>query len=122
MSWLRSLLGHSSQGTASPGATGEAGYPADHRFHQRINSGNLHFRLSWQDKRGKTKRRNAKVMDMNGTGALVECGMAIPPGSFVYLQNPEMGMMGSAYVRRCEPQLFSYQIGLQFAAPLTHRF
>jgi len=122
MSWLRSLLGHSSQGTASPGATGEAGSVADNRYHQRISSGNLRFRLSWQDKRGKTKRKNAKVVDMNGTGALVECGMAIPLGSFVYVQNPDLGMMGSAYVRRCEAQLFSYQIGLQFAAPLTHRF
>lgn len=122
MSWLRSLLGHSSQGTASPGATGEAGPTADNRYHQRISSGNLRFRLSWQDKRGKTRRKNAKVVDMNGTGALVECGIPIPPGSFVYIQNPDLGMMGSAHVRRCEPQLFSYQIGLQFAAPLTHRF
>jgi len=122
MSWLRSLLGHSSQGTASPVTMGEAGPAADNRYYQRINSGNLRFRLSWQDKRGKTKRKNAKVVDMNGTGALVECGMEIPPGSFVYVQNPDLGMMGSAYVRRCEPQLFSYQIGLQFAAPLTHRF
>jgi hypothetical protein len=122
MSWLRSLLGHSSQGTASPGATGEAGPAADHRFHQRLSSGNLHFRLSWQDQRGKTKRRSAKVLDINGSGALVACGSEIHPGSFVYLQNPDLGLMGSAYVRRCEPQLFSYQIGLQFAAPLTHRF
>lgn len=122
MSWLRSLLVHSSQGAASPGTTGEAGPVADHRYYQRINSGNLRFRLSWQDQRGKTKRKTAKVVDMNGTGALVECGMEIPPGSFVYVQNPDLGMMGSAYVRRCEPQLFSYQIGLQFAAPLTHRF
>jgi len=122
MSWLRSLLGHSSQGTASPVTTGEAGPTADNRYYQRINSGNMRFRLSWQDKRGKTKRKSAKVVDMNGTGALVECGMEIPPGSFVYVQNPDLGMMGSAYVRRCEPQLFSYQIGLQFAAPLTHRF
>ncbi len=122
MSWLRSLLGHSSQGTASPGATGEAGPGADNRYHQRISNGSLRFRLSWQDERGKTRRKNAKVMDMNGSGALVQCGIAIAPGSFVYLQNPDFGMMGSAYVRRCEPQLFSYQIGLQFAAPLTHRF
>jgi hypothetical protein len=122
MSWLRSLLGHSSQGAASPGSTGEAGPVADHRYYPRLKSGNMRFRLSWQDKRGKTKRRSAKVVDMNGTGALVECGMEIAPGSFVYIQTPDLGMMGSAYVRRCEAQLFSYQIGLQFAAPLTHRF
>jgi hypothetical protein len=122
MSWLRSLLGHSSQGTASPVTTGEAGPTAENRYYQRINNSTLRFRLSWKDQRGRTKRKNAKVVDMNRTGALVECGMEIPLGSFVYVQNPDLGMMGSAYVRRCEPQLFSYQIGLQFAAPLTYRF
>lgn len=122
MSWLRSLLGHSSQGTASPVASDGAGPAAENRYYERINSGSLRFRLSWQDKAGKTKRKSAKVVDMNGTGALVECGIEIPAGSFVYVQNPDLGMMGSAYVRRCEPQLFSYQIGLQFAAPLTYRF
>jgi len=122
MSWLRSLLVHSSQGAASPSATGEDGPVADHRCYPRLKSGNMRFRLSWQDKRGRTKRKTAKVVDMNGTGALVECGMEIPTGSFVYVQNPDLGMMGSAYVRRCDAQLFSYQIGLQFAAPLTHRF
>lgn len=121
MSWLRSLLVHSSQETASPSATGEA-EPADNRYYPRFRSGNMRFRLSWQDQRGKTKHKRAKVVDMNGTGALVECGMPIPAGSFVYVQTPDLGMMGSAYVRRCEAQLFSYQIGLQFAAPLTHRF
>jgi hypothetical protein len=78
--------------------------------------------MSWQDKRGHTRRKRVRIVDMSGTGALVECGTPIPPGSFVYLQTPDLAMMGSAYVRRCEPQLFSYQIGLQFAAPLTHRF
>jgi|SRR5579871_525139 len=121
MSWLRSLLGHSSQGTASE-TTAEAVPVADNRYYPRFKSGHMRFRLSWQDGRGKTKRKYAKVVDMNGTGALVECGLEIPPGSFVYVQTQDLGMMGSAYVRRCEPQLFSYQIGLQFAAPLTHRF
>ncbi len=121
MSWLRSLLGHSSQGTASPGTTGEAGQ-ADHRYYPRLRSGSMRFRLSWQDKRGKTHRKGVRVLDMNGDGALVASGMPIPPGSFVYIQEPNLGMMGSAHVRRCDAQLFSYQIGLQFAAPLTHRF
>ena len=121
MNWLRSLFVHSSAEAASPSATGEAG-PTDHRCDPRLRSSNLRFRLSWQDKRGKTKHKYAKVVDMNGAGALVECGMSIPTGAFVYVQNPDLGMMGSAYVRRCDAQLFSYQIGLQFASPLTHRF
>jgi hypothetical protein len=121
MSWLRSLLGHSSQGTASPSTTGEA-VQADNRYYPRLRSDGLRFRLSWQDKRGKTKRKRVRVVDMNGTGALVASGTPIPPGSFVYIQEPELGLMGSAHVRRCDARLFSYQIGLQFAAPLTHRF
>lgn len=121
MSWLRSLLSHSSQGTASLGSAGEAGL-ADNRAYQRLSSGGMRFRLSWQDPCGKTKRKGVRVLDMNGTGALVTSGTPIPPGSFVYIQTAGLGMMGSAYVRRCDAQLFSYQIGLQFAAPLTHRF
>jgi hypothetical protein len=121
MSWLRSLLGHSSQSTASPSTTGEAGQ-ADNRYYHRLQSGGMRFRLSWQDKSGKTKRRGVRVVDMNGASALVASRIPIPTGSFVYIQEPNLGMMGSAYVRRCEAQLFSYQIGLQFAAPLTHRF
>jgi hypothetical protein len=121
MNWLRSLLGHSSQGAASPSTTGEAG-PADNRYYHRLRSGSMRFRLSWQDQGGKTLRKGVRVVDMNGTSALVASRIPIPPGSFVYIQEPNLGMMGSAYVRRCEEQLFSYKIGLQFAAPLTHRF
>jgi hypothetical protein len=121
MSWLRSLLGHSSQGTASPTTTGEA-VQADHRYYPRLRSDGLRFLLSWRDAAGKTKHKSVRVIDMNGTGALVVCGTPIVPGSFVYIQTADLGMMGSAYVRRCDAQLFSYHIGLQFAAPLTHRF
>ena len=82
----------------------------------------MRFRLSWQDMGGKTKRQGVRVVDMNGTSALVASRTPIPTGSFVYIQESNLGMMGSAHVRRCEKQLFSYQIGLQFAAPLTYRF
>jgi hypothetical protein len=44
------------------------------------------------------------------------------PGSFVFVKTEELGMLGSAYVRRCDPLLFTYQIGLQFASPLSLRF
>jgi hypothetical protein len=120
MNWLRSVLGHSSRDTASPGLAGEASH-ADSRCYDRLRSG-LRFRISWQDHRGKTRSKRARVVDMNGTGALIQCASPIPTGSFVYVQTQEIGMMGSAYVRRCEQLLFHYQIGLQFAAPLTHRF
>jgi len=53
---------------------------------------------------------------------MIQCGVPIDPGSFVYLRTPELGMTGSAYVRRCDALLFSYRIGLQFAAPFAARF
>ena len=93
----------------------------DSRCYDRVRSG-LRFRISWQDHCGKTRSKRARVIDMNGIGALIECGSPIPKGSFVYVQTQELGIMGSAYVRRCEQLLFRYQIGLQFAAPLTYRF
>ena len=56
------------------------------------------------------------------TGVLVKCGVPIDPGSFVFIKTEELGRLGSAYVRRCDPLLFTYQIGLQFASPLSLRF
>ena len=82
----------------------------------------LRFRISWQDQRGKNRKTRGRVLDMNGSGARIECGASIAPGSFVYVQTVELGMMGSAYVRRCTPGLFSSEIGLQFVSPLTTRF
>jgi hypothetical protein len=101
----------------SSGAAGRG----DHRYYERFRAG-LRFRLSWQDKHGRTRKTRARVIDMNGDGALVQCGVPIAPGSFVYIQTQELGMMGSAHVRRCEPGLFACQLGLQFSAPLTTRF
>ncbi len=120
MNWLRSILGHSSRDTASSDLAGEASH-ADSRCYDRLRSG-LRFRISWQDHLGKTRSKRARVVDMNCTGALIQCGWPIPTGAFVFVQTEEIGIMGSAYVRRCEPLLFHYQIGLQFAAPLTYRF
>jgi hypothetical protein len=119
MHWFRLLLGFSSRGSASP-STSEAGR-TEKRCAGRFRTA-CKIRISWQDRKGKTKRRQARVMDMSGTGVLIECGIPLDPGSFVYVQTPKLGMMGSAYVRRCEARLFTYQIGLQFAAPLITRF
>lgn len=76
------------------------------------------IRISWQGRRGKTRPQRARVMNMSGTGALVRCGAFILPGSFIYIQSPELGIMGGAHVRRCEPLLVRYEIGLQFAGPV----
>jgi hypothetical protein len=76
------------------------------------------IRISELDHRGKVRRQRARVVNINGTSALVKCSAHIPPGSFVYIQSRELGIMGGAHVRRCEPLLVTYEIGLEFAGPL----
>ncbi len=121
MSWFTSLLGKSSRGTASEkDSTGDAGR-ADDRYDGRIQTIGK-FRISWQDSKGRNRSKRVRVVDMSGTGALVKCGVPIDPGSFVYIKTQELGMLGSAYVRRCDALLFTYHIGLQFQSPLTLRF
>ena len=121
MNLLLSILGLSPRGTASEAPlTTDAGR-AENRYYDRPPSG-FRIKISWQDHRGKHKWARARVVDMNGTGALVKCGVSLLPGSFVYIQTPGLGLMGGAYVRRCEPLLLSYRVGLQFAAPLMTRF
>jgi len=101
MNWLCSILGRSSAKT-------------ENRYCVRFPTiGKI--RISWQDRRGKTRRKRASIVNMSGTGALIKCGAFIPPGSFVYIQSRELGIRGGAYVRHCEPRLVTYQIGLQFA-------
>jgi hypothetical protein len=114
MSWLRSLLHLSPRGRDINGRE-------ENRYCDRFPTG-CRVRLTWQDDGGKTRSARARVLDMNGTGALVECGASIAPGSFVCVQTKELGRMGSAIVRRCNSGVFSSQIGMQFTGPLTHRF
>jgi hypothetical protein len=38
-----------------------------------------------------------------------------------YSHSHDLGLTGSAYVRRCELLLFTYQIGLEFAGNLAPR-
>jgi hypothetical protein len=121
MNWLRSILGTSPRGTALEAPLPDSAGRAENRYCDRFPTG-CKVRITWQDRRGRTKRRNARVVDMNANGALIECGMSLEPGAYVYIQTPELGLMGSAYVRRCEATLFTYQIGLQFAGALMTRF
>lgn len=121
MNWFTSLLGKSSRGAApETDSTGGAGR-ADHRYDGRVRA-ICKLRISWQDQKGKNCRKRVRVVDMSGTGVLVKCGVPIDPGSFVFIKTEELGMLGSAYVRRCDPLLFTYRIGLQFASPLSLRF
>jgi len=121
MSWLRSLLCLSPRGPESGEQSAPGNDREENRYYGRFRTG-CRIRLSWQDDLGKARSARARVLDMNGTGALVECSASITPGQFVFVQTRELGRMGSAVVRRCAPGIFSSQIGLQFTAPLTHRF
>jgi hypothetical protein len=120
MNWFSSLLGKSPRGAVSSGSPGEAGR-AENRYDGRIRPCRK-LRISWQDHRGEIQRKLVRVVDMSGSGVMIQCSVPIDPGSFVYLRTPEFGMTGSAHVRRCDPRLFSYRIGLQFEAPLMARF
>lgn len=94
---------------------------ADQRSEFRIRSG-CRLTLTWQDHRGRRRSARARVLDMNGTGAHVRTGAAILPGSYVLVQAKELGLSGSALVRRAEADLFTYRLGLQFSGSLTTRF
>jgi len=120
MKWLRSILGSSLRGAAADAPLTHDAARVENRFNQRFPTG-CRFRISWRDKRGKTKSKSVKVLDMTGDGARIQCSIPFRPGSIIHLQTRDLGLMGSAYVRRCEPQLFTYQIGLEFAGTLSPR-
>jgi hypothetical protein len=107
MNWLRKLLGLTDE--------------AERRYYLRSRTFSK-LRIEWRDRHGKIRRKRVRVLDMSGDGAAVKCATFLEPGSMVYVRTPELGIMGSAYVRHCHPLLFSYHIGLQFAVPVGSRY
>lgn len=120
MKWLLSILGSSPRGTAPEAPLTHDAARVENRFNKRFQTG-CRFQISWRDKRGKTKSKSVKILDMTGDGARIQCAVPFDPGSIVHLQTRELGLMGSAYVRRCELLLFTYEIGLEFAGNLSPR-
>ena len=120
MKWLASILGKTPRGAASDAPLTQDAARVESRFNQRFHTG-CRFQISWRDRRGRTKSKSVKVVDMSGDGALIRCGVPFDPGSILYLRTHDLGLTGSAYVRRCEPLLFSYEIGLEFAGNLAPR-
>lgn len=94
---------------------------SENRCHDRLPAG-TRLTLIWLDHRGRRRSARARVVDMNGTGALVKTGADLLPGFHVYVQAPDFGRMGSAIVRHSIAGLLSYKIGLRFSGPLMHRF
>lgn len=107
MNWLRSLLG--------------LGEEAERRYYLRSRTCSK-LRIEWRDRHGRTRRRRVRVLNMSGDGASIKCFTRLDPGLEVYVRMPELGLMGSARVRHCDPLLFAYHIGLQFGAPLGARY
>ena len=95
--------------------------PQENRCQSRIPTG-CKIMISWQDHRGRRQAAKARVLDMNGTGALVRTGKSLIPGSYVWVRAKELGLMGSALVRYCETGLLYYKVGLQFSGSLTTQF
>jgi len=120
MNWLRSILGSSPRGAAPQAPPTDDAARVENRFNQRFPTG-CRFRISWRDKRGRTQSKSVKVLDMTGDGAKIQCGVPFDPGSILYLQTRELGLTGSAYVRRCDALLFTYEIGLEFTGNLSPR-
>jgi PilZ domain-containing protein len=80
------------------------------------------IKLSWHDPAGKTFSVKARGVDMSTVGARVESPEPLVPGSFTYLQVPDLKLMGSALVRYCIKRGLGYRIGLEFRSPLTKTY
>ena len=91
------------------------------RFHGRCKM-MCPVTLAWQDAEGRTKRMQARGVDMTGAGACVESSKPVAPGSRVYVQVKDLKLMGSAVVRHCVVRGSKYRIGLEFPKPLTNTF
>jgi len=120
MNWLRSILGLSPRGAASEAPLTHDAARAENRFYKRFRTG-CRFQICWRDELGKSQSKSVKVLDMSGDGALIQSAVPLDPGCIIHLQTRDLGLMGSAYVRRCKPLLFSYQVGLEFTGNLSAR-
>ena len=120
MRWLRSILGSSPRGAAPEAPLTQDAARAENRYYRRFPTA-CRFQICWRDELGKTQSKNVKVLDMSGDGALIESTIPIDPGSIIHFQTRDLGLMGSAYVRRCKSLIFSYQVGLEFTGNLSQR-
>jgi hypothetical protein len=97
-----------------------SGTRADSRFHGlKIQ---CRVTLSWEDAEGHTCSMRVRGLDMSRLGARVESSEPMAPGTFVFLQAPELKLMGGAVVKHCSRRGFNYRIGVEFRNPLTKCF
>ena len=65
----------------------------------------------------------AQVLDVNGSGALIETSKPIEIGSPVHTRGEDTNFLaGSAFVQHCTRRVWKYRIGLRFRTPLGDRF
>jgi hypothetical protein len=98
-----------------------SGTRADSRFHGRFKI-QCRVTLSWEDAEGHTCSMRVRGLDMSRLGARVESSEPMAPGTFVFLQAPELKLMGGAVVKHCSRRGFNYRIGVEFRNPLTKCF
>jgi hypothetical protein len=117
MSWSKG----SEQGNGQTKEAPRSGKKAESRFHNRFKI-QCRVTLSWEDAAGRTCSMRVRGVDMSRLGARVESSEPMVPGAFVFLQAPELKLMGGAVVKHCVRRGFSYRIGLEFRNPLTKCF
>ncbi len=124
MKLLKPLLSWSSGSPRQSGPTSKtapSGEKPDSRFHGRFKI-KSRVTLSWQDAEGRTCTIPARAVDMSRLGARVDSSEPMAPGSFAFVQAPELNLMGGAIVRHCVLKGLKYRIGLEFRNPLTKCF
>jgi len=94
---------------------------ADSRFHGRfkIKCGIVVY---WEDAEGNTQKIRTRGVDLSRLGARIESPEPMRQGAYVFIQAPELKLMGSAIVRYCKASGFKYRVGLEFPNPLTKSY
>jgi hypothetical protein len=106
------------QGGSAPNPALKSKAKADARFHGRfkIKCGIVVY---WEDAEGNTQKVRARGVDFSRVGARIHSPEPMRPGAHVFIQAPELKLMGSAIVRHCKASGFKYRVGLEFPNPLT---
>jgi PilZ domain len=69
---------------------------------------------------GNSGQTTARGVDLNRGGMGVQANQPVSVGTLLFVRLPECGLMGFAFVRRCDTRDDGlYLIGLEFREPLT---
>ena len=110
-----------SQGASPPKPAIKSKNKEDSRFHGRFKI-KCRIVVYWEDIEGNTQKVRARGVDFSRAGARIESPEPMRPGDHVFIQAPELKLMGSAIVRHCKARGFKYRVGLEFPNPLTKSY